>query len=251
MNSCIYPSGDTCRYANEHGWEEYGRARIYHKLALRMIPYLCPTVNVLPDVVCEIIAKFLRWDDWGPDLWGEKSWGEDDFCKSFASSDIDVFITANGLDAGRAAMRSVLHTIRSNMSKHLAHISRSHAEAFDDTSLVDELNSLDRDLDSWQKSTNETKPFASRILRVMRTANTISIWGGGRTELCRTVQVVLILYKTKEEVLQFFDLDAIAMGYDGTTVWGLPRTLRALATGYNFVEPAKLRRWSTGPRILK
>ena len=27
--------------------------------------------------------------------------------------------------------------------------------------------------------------------------------------------------------------------------------MRALRTGYNFVEPAKLRRWSTGPRIVK
>eukprot|EP00913_Durusdinium_trenchii_P029547 g27697.t1 len=40
-------------------------------------------------------------------------------------------------------------------------------------------------------------------------------------------------------------------GYDGKNVWGLPRTLRSLQTGFNFVEPAKLRRWSTGPRIMK
>jgi hypothetical protein len=52
--------------------------------------------------------------------------------------------------------------------------------------------------------------------------------------------VVLVLYKTKEQVLQFFDLDCIAMGYDGSNVWVLPRTLRALATGYNFVEQGVL-----------
>ena len=63
--------------------------------------------------------------------------------------------------------------------------------------------------------------------------------------------MVVVCYHTKEQVLQFFDLDCIALGYDGENVWGLPRTLRALSTGYNFVEPAKLRRWSTGPRILK
>lgn len=59
-------------------------------------------------------------------------------------------------------------------------------------------------------------------------------------------------------------LEILAAGYDGKNVWALPRSLRALQTGYNFVEPvpgsqrvmldgceAKLRRWSTGPRVMK
>ena len=62
---------------------------------------------------------------------------------------------------------------------------------------------------------------------------------------------MVILYQRMDEVLNFFDLDCVCLGYDGRMLWGLPRTLRALQTGYNFVEPAKLRRWSTGPRILK
>lgn len=39
------------------------------------------------------------------------------------------------------------------------------------------------------------------------------------------------MYKRMDEVLNFFDLDCIAMGYDGSNVWGLPRTVRALQTG--------------------
>ena len=59
------------------------------------------------------------------------------------------------------------------------------------------------------------------------------------------------MYKSMGEVLNFFDLDCICCGYDGKNVYGLPRSVRAYRTGYNFVEPAKLRRWSTGPRIVK
>ncbi|CAL1156924.1 unnamed protein product [Cladocopium goreaui] len=88
----------------------------------------------------------------------------------------------------------------------------------------------------------------SRDIRVLRSANALSVWGGFPF---RTVQIMVILYKGPDEVLNFFDLDCISLGYDGKNVWGLPRSLRCLQTGYNFVEPAKLRRWSTGPRIIK
>uniref|UniRef100_A0A0G4GNE2 Uncharacterized protein n=1 Tax=Chromera velia CCMP2878 TaxID=1169474 RepID=A0A0G4GNE2_9ALVE len=54
-----------------------------------------------------------------------------------------------------------------------------------------------------------------------------------------------------EEILAFFDLDCISVGYDGKNVYGLPRFIRALNTRHNFVEPARLRRWSTGSRIVK
>eukprot|EP00300_Choanocystis_sp_HF-7_P040144 c656_g1_i1.p1 GENE.c656_g1_i1~~c656_g1_i1.p1 ORF type:complete len:687 (-),score=157.40 c656_g1_i1:69-2129(-) len=84
--------------------------------------------------------------------------------------------------------------------------------------------------------------------RLVRTANAISVWAPFPN---RPVQILVVMYRTMEEVLAFFDLDCVSVGYDGVNVYCLPRFLRAVNTGYNFVEPAKLRRWSTGPRICK
>ncbi|KAF7375429.1 hypothetical protein MSAN_00430700 [Mycena sanguinolenta] len=49
----------------------------------------------------------------------------------------------------------------------------------------------------------------------------------------RRLQIVLKLVKSPREVLLNFDLDICAMGWDGTSVWMLPRTARALETGSN------------------
>ena len=43
------------------------------------------------------------------------------------------------------------------------------------------------------------------------------------------------------QVLSFFDLDCVCVGYNGSNVVALPRFIRAVTTGYNFIEPAKLR----------
>ena len=42
---------------------------------------------------------------------------------------------------------------------------------------------------------------------------------------------MVILYKRMDEVLNFFDLDCISLGFDGRNVLALPRTLRSLQTG--------------------
>ncbi|KAJ7235624.1 hypothetical protein B0H12DRAFT_1141370 [Mycena haematopus] len=49
----------------------------------------------------------------------------------------------------------------------------------------------------------------------------------------RRLQIVLKLLKSPREVLLNFDLDICAMGWDGSTVWMLPRAARALETGSN------------------
>lgn len=151
------------------------------------------------------------------------SWG-------FATSDIDLFICTENEAGGLDLMKKVLKKLRANVTKV-----RREREIFEYPEGEEE---------------EEGAPARSWCpqLRLMRTANAISIWCGWPL---RTIQVMVVMYRRMDEVLSFFDLDCISLGYDGSNVWALPRTLRALQTGYNFVEPAKLRRWSTGPRILK
>ncbi|KAL9933432.1 hypothetical protein V8E36_007608 [Tilletia maclaganii] len=48
----------------------------------------------------------------------------------------------------------------------------------------------------------------------------------------RRVQVVLKLCSNPMSILLNFDLDQVALGYTGAEVWMLPRTARALITGY-------------------
>jgi len=52
-----------------------------------------------------------------------------------------------------------------------------------------------------------------------------------------TVQVVLRLYESPAEVLLGFDVDCACVGFDGTSVWALPRCLRALKHGVNVLNP--------------
>ncbi|CAE7272935.1 unnamed protein product [Symbiodinium natans] len=151
------------------------------------------------------------------------SWG-------FASSDIDVFICCETEEEGRQLLRQTIHTICKNITE------------------MRKKMLLKRRRRGIPEEVQLNSAGYSRDIRLLRSANALSIWGGWPF---RTVQVMVILYKRMDEVLNFFDLDCISLGFDGQNVLALPRTLRSLQTGYNFVEPAKLRRWSTGPRILK
>ena len=52
-----------------------------------------------------------------------------------------------------------------------------------------------------------------------------------------TVQVILRQYDSPAEVLLGFDIDCACCGYDGTSVWLLPRCVRALRHGVNVLNP--------------
>ena len=54
-----------------------------------------------------------------------------------------------------------------------------------------------------------------------------------------SVQVILRLYKSRPEVLMAFDLDSCAVGYDGKTVWALPRARRALNGRFNMIDETR------------
>eukprot|EP00039_Didymoeca_costata_P015396 m.260769 g.260769 ORF g.260769 m.260769 type:complete len:1312 (+) comp16214_c0_seq10:98-4033(+) len=145
----------------------------------------------------------------------------------YGDSDIDIFVSAKSLDDGKEAVQRTVKKIRANLT-----------QAFIDADeyIAEEMTEYDDGRDNFNFN-----------IRIMRTANAISIW----SPEFRVIQVIMICYKNMEEVLQFFDLDCVCVAYDGSNVFALPRAVRALQTGYNFVEPAKLRRWSTGPRIVK
>ncbi len=55
----------------------------------------------------------------------------------------------------------------------------------------------------------------------------------------RRIQVITRLYYSMEQVLLGFDLDSCCVGYDGKRVLALPRAVRALALGYNLVDPTR------------
>ncbi|KAI8893570.1 kinase-like domain-containing protein [Globomyces pollinis-pini] len=52
----------------------------------------------------------------------------------------------------------------------------------------------------------------------------------------RQLQVILRLYKSPAEILIGFDIDSCSVGYDGKDVYGLPRFVRSVITGYNVID---------------
>ncbi|KAJ3336079.1 hypothetical protein HDU93_003703 [Gonapodya sp. JEL0774] len=81
--------------------------------------------------------------------------------------------------------------------------------------------------DSKKRETGDERSF------VVRTQHAI-------TFVCpypfRRIQIVLRIYKSPAEVLMGFDIDSCCAGYDGNSVWILPRCARALTMGYNLVD---------------
>ena len=73
-------------------------------------------------------------------------------------------------------------------------------------------------------------PTSSRGRLVVKNAKTINLLAIYPN---RRIQVVLKLLPSPTDVLLNFDLDACAIGYDGSQVLMLPRFVRALETGYS------------------
>lgn len=65
---------------------------------------------------------------------------------------------------------------------------------------------------------------------VVKTAKTINLFSSYPN---RRVQIVLKLLRSPTEILLNFDLDACAIGFDGSQVLMLPRCARAIETGYS------------------
>jgi len=85
-------------------------------------------------------------------------------------------------------------------------------------------------------SEDDESNFSGDEVVVLRTARTITLTCGFPR---RHVQIVLRLYKSPAEVLLGFDVDCVGVGYDGTSVYCLPRTRRALTYRYNIADPSR------------
>lgn len=72
--------------------------------------------------------------------------------------------------------------------------------------------------------------------QIIRTKHAVTILGQYPT---RHVQIVLRLYKSPSEILMGFDIDSCCVGFDGTTVWALPRAKRAICKRYNLVDMSR------------
>jgi hypothetical protein len=71
---------------------------------------------------------------------------------------------------------------------------------------------------------------------IVRTSRTLTIVAG-RPNL--HVQIILRMYQSPSEVLLGFDLDSVACGFDGDSVWCLPRCRRALNYRINIADPTR------------
>ena len=52
----------------------------------------------------------------------------------------------------------------------------------------------------------------------------------------RHIQIILRLYRSPAEVLMGFDVDCCSVGFDGKTVWALPRAREAFIRQQNSVD---------------
>uniref|UniRef100_A0A6B2KWG6 Poly [ADP-ribose] polymerase n=1 Tax=Arcella intermedia TaxID=1963864 RepID=A0A6B2KWG6_9EUKA len=108
--------------------------------------------------------------------------------KSFADSDIDIFIYGLTPEEATNKMEEIFYVIQSN--------------------------------------TNASG-------EIIRSRNAVTIVG---QYPIRHIQIILRIYKSPSEILMGFDIDCCCVGYDGETVWALPRAARAIANKFNMVD---------------
>lgn len=80
--------------------------------------------------------------------------------------------------------------------------------------------------DTWVRNL----PATAQARLVVKTAKTINLLSSYPN---RRIQIILKLLPTPTDVLLNFDLDACAIGFDGSRVLMLPRCARAIETGYS------------------
>ena len=83
---------------------------------------------------------------------------------------------------------------------------------------------------------------------LIRTHNAITICS---QRPYRNVQIVLSMYRSVHELLDFVDLDCTAVCFDGNNVYMHERAKRAFATKFNFVAPALLQHAMVQGRVQK
>ena len=131
----------------------------------------------------------------------------------------------NVIIAGGMVLTTLLHT----------DLARDYEKAVQDPDIdvyihglgpMDANRKVEEIYNSWVRN---LPPSASRKL-VVKNAKTINFLADYPI---RRIQIVLKLLPTPTDILLNFDLDACAIGFDGSRVFMLPRCARAIETGYS------------------
>ncbi|KAJ3094862.1 Protein mono-ADP-ribosyltransferase parp4 [Phlyctochytrium planicorne] len=142
---------------------------------------------------------------------GKKAGGENYF-----NSDIDVFIY--GLELNRAKQRCV----------EIYEAIKKVTTGTVDFSAEDEAGEAGED--DHDAEDGEYKDGDVLCVRNLRSLILVGQYPR------RHIQIVFRLYKSPAEVLMGFDIDSCCFGYDGKTVYALPRGMRAMTRRYNLVD---------------
>jgi hypothetical protein len=188
-------------YREEHSWTVAQQAKTLYRMAVNEIPKLSVLARLDSDTSSSIArsisgylgpvhfeAAAVERPQFRDVAWGAPSDSDYRYTVSsdFANSDLDIFVAADSVEAGRAAMRRVLLRVRANMSRHLMTMTSEESQrAGFDSAGHGEWDG------AWDEMHDESKPFATRTLRLMRTANAVSVWGGPDSDSCRTVTTLV------------------------------------------------------------
>jgi len=116
-----------------------------------------------------------------------------------------------------------------------------------DIFIVKEMND-DKIREKIKNIYDTVKKNTNRVPLIFRTPHTITLFSGYPHKY---IQIVLRMCKSITELLSFFDLDCCVLAYDGKDVVSIPRILRVVRTGCNFVDVRKLNNLQFISRIRK
>ena len=146
---------------------------------------------------------------------------------AFKDSDVDLFLY--GVSSEEAMVK--LHAINTHlMSKAKAARTKVSTNSY---SYNDRYSWLECPAARKEAEAERGRAEAADLLYA-RTKGSVTFVVGGIS-----VQVILRLYKSRPEVLMAFDLDSCAVGYDGKSVWALPRARRALNGRFNLIDETR------------
>ena len=129
------------------------------------------------------------------------------------------------LVAGGIVMNTLLHTPVDEEHDH--QVKQSDIDIYLYGHTAEQANQkLEHIYDTWSSNL----PASNRQKLVIKNAKTITFLADYPN---RRIQVVLKLLPSPTHILLNFDLDACAIGFDGTRVLMLPRCARAIETGYS------------------
>ena len=126
--------------------------------------------------------------------------------------------------AGGMALTALMHTGEPNTSPH---IQESDLDIFLYGLNADQANQKAEEIFNVWKNNLPANNQNILVVKNFKTINLIPDYPN------RRIQIVLKLFKSPTQVFLGFDLDACAIGFDGTRALMLPRCARAIETGYN------------------